>query len=263
MGGGSFDDLPIEIRERFRTGAMEMTRSVDASHLQNTVAALHAEALAAEATVAMAGTAMLAPFAPGALAYAGRAGYVYGTQNSLAIGGVVAASMNPNPGPIGIDDFGATISKIAPNIGRPLYWHGSAEAVEAATRSGLFAHGTGNGLKFWATSIGRQGGLTEILIGGNRNIVSRYPFLSPKGGFSSVYQLTAEEASHFNRAWGFRYSFNPYQWYKGATGQYYCHPGSVSWAQRRLEFGRGLGITGAGLGGAYIVDGGIHWWNRE
>ncbi|MEJ7593341.1 MAG: RHS repeat-associated core domain-containing protein [Planctomycetaceae bacterium] len=161
-----------------------------------------------------------------------------------------------------------SIERLTPNLsprrGPTLYWHGSTEGVGAATRNGLFAHGTGNGSKFWATTRGEQGALTEILVGGNRNIESLIPFrTSTKGGFESVYRLTAEEASHFSRAWGFSYSFNPWQWYKGVIGQYVYHPGSVSWAQRGLEARRGLTITGAGVGGAIIVDQGIEWWNQQ
>jgi RHS repeat-associated protein len=139
--------------------------------------------------------------------------------------------------------------------GKNLFWHGSAEGVENATKNGLFAHGTGNGSKFWATSRGEQGKLTEILIGGNYNIVAKPPFVQYKGGFGSVYKLTAEEASHFSKAWGFQYSWNPYQWYKGLSGQYYFHPGTVSWAQRATELKRGAAITTAvGVGTWGLVE---------
>ena len=151
---------------------------------------------------------------------------------------------------------------LAPNSGgKNLFWHGSAEGVENATKNGLFAHGTGNGSKFWATSRGEQGKLTEILIGGNYNIVAKPPFVQYKGGFGSVYKLSAEEASHFNKAWGFQYSWNPYQWYKGVSGQYYFHPGTVSWAQRATELKRGAAITtaiGVTTWGLVELN---DWWN--
>ena len=152
----------------------------------------------------------------------------------------------------------------APRGGPTLYWHGSTEGVEAATRNGLFAHGTGSGSKFWATTRGKQGALTEILIGGNRNIDSLIPFrTSTKGGFESVYKLTAEEASHFSRAWGFRYSANPYQWYKGAIGQYVYSPGTISWAQRGTELGRAGAITTIIGGGLWAGTEVIDWWNGQ
>ncbi len=145
--------------------------------------------------------------------------------------------------------------------GKNLFWHGSAEGVENATKTGLFSHGTGNGSKFWATSRGEQGKLTEILIGGNYNIVAKPPFVQYKGGFGSVYKLMAEEASHFSKAWGFQYSWNPYQWYKGVSGQYYFHPGTVSWAQRATELKRGAAITtaiGVTTWGLVELN---DWWN--
>ncbi|MEM7477857.1 MAG: RHS repeat-associated core domain-containing protein, partial [Planctomycetota bacterium] len=141
----------------------------------------------------------------------------------------------------------------APKKTPSLYWHGSTEGVEAATRNGLFAHGTGSGSKFWATTRGKPGGLTEFLIGGNRNVDSLIPFrTSTKGGFEAVYQLTAEEAAMFSRAWGFKYSWNPYQWYKGAIGQYVYAPKGVSWGQRGIEVGRFGAISSIIVGGLWI-----------
>lgn len=87
--------------------------------------------------------------------------------------------------------------------------------------------------------------------------MAKPPFVQYKGGFGSVYKLTAEEASKFSRAWGFQYSWNPVQWYKGAIGQYYFHPGTVSWAQRGTELLRVGGIStaiGVGIWGLMELD---------
>ena len=143
--------------------------------------------------------------------------------------------------------------------GPELFWHGSEDAVQAARKDGLFSHGTGSGSKFWATTRSDRSLLTDILIGGNRNVESLIPFrTSTKGGFTSVYKLTAEEAAKFSRAWGFQYSWNPYQWYKGGIGQYYYHPGTVSWGQRGIEISRAGGITvivvGGTWGGTEVID---------
>ena len=84
---------------------------------------------------------------------------------------------------------------------------------------------------------------------------SLIPFrLSNKGGFEAVYKLTTEEASHFTRAWGFKYSWNPYQWYKGLTGQYVYAPHAISMAQRMTELKRFGAITGLWIGGGVGID---------
>ena len=43
------------------------------------------------------------------------------------------------------------------------------------------------------------------------------------------------------------YYWNPYQWYKGAIGQYVYAPNAISKAQRLSELRRFAIITGAGL----------------
>jgi len=133
-----------------------------------------------------------------------------------------------------------------------LYWHGTESAVESANIEGLFAHGWGNGGKYWATELSSRNVVTDVLIGGTQNVDSLVPFrLSSKGAFEAVYTLTDEEAALFSRAWGPSYSWNPYNWYKGAFGQYYCQSSAVTWGQRATELGQGTIITGAIGGGAY------------
>lgn len=147
---------------------------------------------------------------------------------------------------------------------KTLYWHGSRDGVERAVKDGLFAHGTGNGAKFWATSRGKPGTITNILNGGNYNVESLIPLrLKAKGGFDAVYQLTPEEAAKFHRAWGPRYSWNPYQWYKGATGQYVYSPMPVTWAQRRLELRRFGTITVIVIGGTWAGTQISDWRNQR
>ena len=91
------------------------------------------------------------------------------------------------------------------------------------------------------------------MIGGNRNVDSLIPFrTSTKGGFEAVYKLTADEAAKFSRAWGFKYSWNPYQWYKGAIGQYVYAPHGTSWAQCGIELGRFGAISSIIGGGVWI-----------
>lgn len=149
---------------------------------------------------------------------------------------------------------------LSPRGPAALYWHGTKEGVEAAFQRGLFAHGTGSGSKFWATNQKHLNAWTEFLIGGNTNIDSLIPFrTSTKGGFQATYRLTPDEAHHFRRAWGVEYSWNPYQWYKGAVGQFYYHPGIVSWAQRGIELGRAAGISTIIGGGVWGGDKLLNW----
>jgi len=137
-----------------------------------------------------------------------------------------------------------------------LHWHGSRPAVERAYAQGLFAHGPGSGGKYWATTLSARGKLTDLLIGGTQNVDSLIPLrLSSKGAFEAVYALTPQEAAQFSRAWGFTYSWNPYQWYKGSLfGQYYYQAVPVTWGQRGTELGRATIITGAVAGGTVGAD---------
>jgi hypothetical protein len=185
--------------------------------------------------------------------------YVGGTLNAIGAGlGFAAAGIR------GAELTGDIIGSISKSGVPALYWHASPEGVAAAQANGLFAHGPGAGGKFWATTIGTPGRLTEVLVGGNHNIDSLIPFrMSTKGGFGAVYRLTTEEASRFSRAWGFRYSWNPYQWYKGAIGQYFVHPGSVSWGQRGIEVVRGGTITVIVAAGTWAGLELKDWWDSQ
>ena len=142
------------------------------------------------------------------------------------------------------------------NGGRQLFWHGSAEGVAQREASGLFVARPGNGGLYWTTSVERieDLGVGTWKIGGNTNVKLFPPKLINKGGIQATYRLAAGEASVFRRAWGFDFNWNPYQWWKGAVGQYYFRPGPVTWAQRSGEVGQALGITGTALGGAWVIN---------
>jgi RHS repeat-associated protein len=136
-----------------------------------------------------------------------------------------------------------------------LYWHGSKEGVAARQAQGInFTDVAGAETRLWATTRAPRNLLTDLLIGGNTNLALRSPFLVSKGGMESVYALRASEAGRFQRAWGTGYSWNPYQWYKGAMGQYYFDVAPRTFAQRMAELGRAGWITGAAAGGAYALS---------
>ncbi len=90
-------------------------------------------------------------------------------------------------------------------------------------------------------------------VGGNTNVQILPPRLINKGGLEATYKLTSAETAMFSRAWGPSFNWNPYQWWKGAAGQYYYRPGAASWSQRAGELGKAAGITGAGAGGGYLL----------
>lgn len=110
----------------------------------------------------------------------------------------------------------------------------------------MFVGGPGNDHLYWATSIGSRKdlGAWAWKIGGNRNVQLFPPRLISKGGIEATYKLSATEASMFRRAWGFDFNWNPVQWWKGAFGQYYFRPGSVTWARRVGQLGQAVGIAG-------------------
>ncbi len=112
----------------------------------------------------------------------------------------------------------------------------------------------------------QQNRFTRWLIGGKTNVDSLIPFrTSTQGNFDAVYKLTGAEASQFSRAWGFQYSRNPYQWYKGSLfGQStYMQNGVASWAQRATELQRASIITGSVGGLTWGALQAHEWWKRR
>ena len=149
-------------------------------------------------------------------------------------------------------DFGR--SSLAARGGVDLYWHGSLTGVARRSASGIFVDGPGNGGLFWATSKQMDElGPWAWKIGGNANVKIIPPRLINKGGLEATYDLTSAESAMFRRAWGPSFNWNPYQWYKGAVGQYYYRPGTATWGQRLGELGNAAGITGAGAAGSYLL----------
>ena len=53
-----------------------------------------------------------------------------------------------------------------------------------------------------------------------------------KRGIEDTYRLTDSEAAVFRPAFGFDFNWNPYQWWKGAAGQYYHQAGKATVRQR-------------------------------
>ena len=139
--------------------------------------------------------------------------------------------------------------------GTTLFWHGSQDAVANRQAMGITVDGPGNGGMYWATSrqIDELGPLNWT-VGGNANVQLFPPALINKGGIEATYTLSPSEASLFQPAWGPDFSWNPYQWWKGAFGQYYYNPTAVTWGTRAAQLGTAGAITGAGIGGAYLIN---------
>jgi hypothetical protein len=138
--------------------------------------------------------------------------------------------------------------------GGSLYWHGSAAGVARRNASGILVDGPGNSGLFWATSKNMDElGPLAWKVGGNTNVQLIPPRLINKGGLEATYNLTSAESAMFSRAWGPNFNWNPYQWWKGAAGQYYYRQGAASWGQRAGELGKAAGITGAGVAGGYLI----------
>jgi RHS repeat-associated protein len=150
---------------------------------------------------------------------------------------IVPALMTDNPGVLGT---GA-------GSGTKLFWHGSADAVARREAAGVFVDGPGNSGLFWATSKQMEElGPFAWKVGGNMNVQLLPPRLINKGGLEATYSLTPGESAMFSRAWGFDFNWNPYQWWKGAVGQYYYRSGPASLWRRFGELGKGAGMTGTG-----------------
>ncbi len=133
-----------------------------------------------------------------------------------------------------------------------LYWHGSRDAVDRREMGGVFVDGPGNGGMFWSTSRKmNELGPFKFHVGGNTNVRTFPPRLVNKGGLEATYELTPAEAAQFRRAWGPNFNWNPYMWWKGASGQYYLRPFEASLRQRLGELAGGIGITSA-LGTGYV-----------
>lgn len=159
-------------------------------------------------------------------------------------------------GLVGLIETGGAklIGKFA-SQGEDLFWHGSAAGVARRNANGIFADGPGNGGLFWTTSKQmNELGPLAWKVGGNTNVRLIPPGLVNKGGLEATYKLTSAEGAMFRRAWGPDFNWNPYQWWKGAAGQYYHRAGAASWGQRIGELGKASGITGAGVGGGYLLS---------
>jgi len=137
---------------------------------------------------------------------------------------------------------------------RRLFWHGSSDAVARRQFSGLFVDGTGNGRMFWTTTkqLDELGPLSWK-VGGNHNVRLFPPGLINKGGLEATYALRPADVALFRRAWGPGFNWNPYQWWKGAAGQFYYRPVPATWGQRFAELGHAGLITGATGGGTYVI----------
>lgn len=134
-----------------------------------------------------------------------------------------------------------------------LYWHGSAAGVARRNLTGIFVDGPGNGGLFWATSKEMDElGPLAWRVGGNTNVQLIPPKLINKGGLEATYNLTSAESAMFRRAWGPTFNWNPYQWWKGAAGQYYYRPAPAGLGTRLGEAGKAAAITGAWTGVPYI-----------
>lgn len=148
----------------------------------------------------------------------------------------------------------AAAGQAGKQVGKRLFWHGSPKAVAKREAEGVFTDGAGNGGLNWATDRTRDElGPMAWRVGGNHDVKFRPPFLVNKGGLDATYELSPAEVEKFRRAWGADFNWNAYQWYKGASGQYYYRPNPATAGQRVKELSQAAGITAAGAGIGYGI----------
>jgi len=141
--------------------------------------------------------------------------------------------------------------KSASNGAEPqLYWHGSPEKIADVTRTGVLGQKVGAGEKYWATTKTLDElGWKQMTVGGRINLYP--PGIKPP--FTATYEFSSSEAAIFKRAWGPEFSYNPFEWWKGAVGQYYFRPVAATLGQRFTEAGVGAIGGGAAVGIPYII----------
>lgn len=142
-----------------------------------------------------------------------------------------------------------------------LYWHGDQAGVALRRAYGILAAEPGAGRRYWVTSLKKLNRWTTFWIGGSTELMSkRFPYVGyrAKRVFEATYQLSAAEVSQFRRAWGPRFSYDMFEWWKGFAGQYYYQPARVTVGQRLRElgvFGVKAGVTGGLVySGARLLD---------